>query len=647
MGVYNHLGGKDGLWSRVLIRGFDGLTAGMTALAGLPPDQRLRACGRAYRQFASENPAVYQLMFGAGKAKARVDVLDDVHPHAEAAFGALVAAVVTTQHAGLVMAGDPFDLAMRIWSAVHGAMSLELAGSGPPNEDSAGTYERIIDMIEAGLAPPATSVNAANHSHAVRPLGGPRRARSRTLALDRVSERWRLRLGRWLGVRTRFWSWWLRGSGGGGGSGGWSGAVVCGRVWSVQVVMPVVSSRVTVQSPECLSRWWRRHSDIRFACGGLVAGCEGFDVVEVVVAGCAAAAGEAAVHVAGDDGAGHVRGWAVGSRSGRGDEAVVVGEQDPPLGGGVGGDAPGHGGGDRAVPVQFGGLGVQAHEGGRGDGDLDAGALPVRLDQVRIGQHAGAQHRPGRRRGADPRSGCRRLCRGWWRRRPRPARRSRWPHPRRRGRRRQSAMPCSLGERDHPPLTDRVGVGVLLLGRGRDPQHRPLHDARNWVRVCSAARSTTSASTTAPTRGSTSGWPRPGRSRAAARCPRPATVRGWPGRRPTRSEAVGHPVAHRPGRHPQRGRDLVTGEPVLRPVTSVQRGQQFRGAGLQQPDVPFHRDEGVDLTVHVQHRRGQHVQHLDQRRVTGPVGPGRRRSRSGTTSASTTFGGSTHRRGVT
>ena len=156
MGVYNHLGGKDGLLVAVLIRGFDGLTAGMTALDGLPPDQRLRACGRAYRQFASENPAVYQLMFGAGKAKARVDVLDDVQPHAEAAFGALVAAVVTTQHAGLVMAGDPFDLAMRIWSAVHGAMSLELAGSGPPNEDSAGTYERIIDMIEAGLAPPAT-----------------------------------------------------------------------------------------------------------------------------------------------------------------------------------------------------------------------------------------------------------------------------------------------------------------------------------------------------------------------------------------------------------------------------------------------------------------------------------------------------------
>jgi AcrR family transcriptional regulator len=154
MGVYNHLGGKDGLVAAVLIRGFDGLSAALNALSGQPPERRMRECGRAYRRFALRNPAVYTLMFG-GSAKA--DGRDDVVEHAEAAFDALVGAVVATQQAGLVMAGEPFDLAMRIWSAVHGAMSLELAGSGPPNDDSLGTYERIIDMIEAGLAPLATS----------------------------------------------------------------------------------------------------------------------------------------------------------------------------------------------------------------------------------------------------------------------------------------------------------------------------------------------------------------------------------------------------------------------------------------------------------------------------------------------------------
>jgi len=153
MGVYNHLGGKDGLVAAVLIRGFDGLTGGLTAVAGVAPERRMRECGRAYRRFALENPAVYTLMFGSAKADGR----DDVDEHAQAAFGALVGAVVTMQQAGLVMAGEPFDLAMRIWSAVHGAMSLELAGSGPPNDDAVGTYERIVDMVEAGLAPPAES----------------------------------------------------------------------------------------------------------------------------------------------------------------------------------------------------------------------------------------------------------------------------------------------------------------------------------------------------------------------------------------------------------------------------------------------------------------------------------------------------------
>ena len=149
MGVYNHLDGKDGLVAAVLIRGFDGLNGAMTALAALPSARRLRESGRAYRRFALENPAVYTLMFGTPEAGAR----DDVVAHAQAAFSALVAAVVAAQQAGLVMAGEPFDVAMRIWSAVHGAMSLELAGSGPPNDDTEGTYERLLDMIEAGLAP--------------------------------------------------------------------------------------------------------------------------------------------------------------------------------------------------------------------------------------------------------------------------------------------------------------------------------------------------------------------------------------------------------------------------------------------------------------------------------------------------------------
>src|SRR5580698_877097 len=52
MGVYNRLGGKDGLIDALLIIGFDRLRASIAG--GDEPDllERLRACGMRYRRFA-------------------------------------------------------------------------------------------------------------------------------------------------------------------------------------------------------------------------------------------------------------------------------------------------------------------------------------------------------------------------------------------------------------------------------------------------------------------------------------------------------------------------------------------------------------------------------------------------------------------
>src|SRR5215467_14906959 len=63
MGVYNRLGGKDGLVDALLIKGFDRLRAAMEA--GREPDMlaRLRSCGLRYREFALTNPNFYAIMF--------------------------------------------------------------------------------------------------------------------------------------------------------------------------------------------------------------------------------------------------------------------------------------------------------------------------------------------------------------------------------------------------------------------------------------------------------------------------------------------------------------------------------------------------------------------------------------------------------
>ncbi len=67
MGVYNRLGGKDGLVEALLIKGFDRLrvsleeafaAAGESAMRG-----RFISCGLAYRRFALANPHFYAIMF--------------------------------------------------------------------------------------------------------------------------------------------------------------------------------------------------------------------------------------------------------------------------------------------------------------------------------------------------------------------------------------------------------------------------------------------------------------------------------------------------------------------------------------------------------------------------------------------------------
>src|SRR5882757_9305994 len=85
MGVYNRLGGKDGLVDALLIRGFDRLRASISA--GDEPDmlERLRACGGRYRQFALANPHFYAIMFEDAIPHEHDSA--EVAEHAAATFG--------------------------------------------------------------------------------------------------------------------------------------------------------------------------------------------------------------------------------------------------------------------------------------------------------------------------------------------------------------------------------------------------------------------------------------------------------------------------------------------------------------------------------------------------------------------------------
>jgi AcrR family transcriptional regulator len=150
MGVYNHLGGKDGLVAAILIRGFDGLTAAISEGGEADPVERLRACGLRYREFALGNPQHYAVMFEA--ALPMETESPQVQEHSTAAFMALVEKVQYGMAHGSIRGGDVFDTAQQIWSTVHGAVALELKGL-VLTPDPAATYRELLELLIRGTAP--------------------------------------------------------------------------------------------------------------------------------------------------------------------------------------------------------------------------------------------------------------------------------------------------------------------------------------------------------------------------------------------------------------------------------------------------------------------------------------------------------------
>lgn len=154
MGVYNRLGGKDGLVDALLIRGFDRLRVSLEEAMAAPGEPGMRgrfvACGLAYRQFALANPHFYAIMFEGAVPHENDNA--ELAEAATACFGALVRAVELSAAAGVIAAPDPLEAAQQIWSAVHGAVALELKGM-VQTPDPQYTYQAFLATLIRGLAP--------------------------------------------------------------------------------------------------------------------------------------------------------------------------------------------------------------------------------------------------------------------------------------------------------------------------------------------------------------------------------------------------------------------------------------------------------------------------------------------------------------
>jgi AcrR family transcriptional regulator len=128
-----HFGDKEGMLVAFCHQGFDLLYADMlAAYEGHRSDsavERMQALGRAYVEFAVEHRSHFEIMFRAGLDKT---AHENLHGESGRVFGLLLQVIGELQEEGS-FADEPLpDVALYLWSVVHGFSTILVDGSMPP-----------------------------------------------------------------------------------------------------------------------------------------------------------------------------------------------------------------------------------------------------------------------------------------------------------------------------------------------------------------------------------------------------------------------------------------------------------------------------------------------------------------------------------
>ena len=145
MVVYTHFGDKDGLVTATLDASFDRFASALQQLHDDDPWAHLRKLGHAYRNFAKKHPNAYRLLFG-GTGGPRPET-----PSSRRAFDALTRAIGRVLAHLDRSARDIEPIALDVWAATHGIVSLELAGACDNVPDVDAAFDHLIAFIEAGI----------------------------------------------------------------------------------------------------------------------------------------------------------------------------------------------------------------------------------------------------------------------------------------------------------------------------------------------------------------------------------------------------------------------------------------------------------------------------------------------------------------
>jgi AcrR family transcriptional regulator len=150
MTPYRYFADKDAILTAVRTRAFNRHAEALELAfeGGANTVERANAVGRAYLDFALSHPEAYKLMFD-------IKLPDDAaHPELLAA-GARSRATMTAHLKAMidagVLRGDPDLIGHMFWSALHGAIQLQLAGLLSPPFDAERLSGEIMRTLWIGL----------------------------------------------------------------------------------------------------------------------------------------------------------------------------------------------------------------------------------------------------------------------------------------------------------------------------------------------------------------------------------------------------------------------------------------------------------------------------------------------------------------
>jgi AcrR family transcriptional regulator len=142
--LYKHVGGLDDLHRRLALAGMADLTAVVQeATVGRSGGDALRAFAATYRAYARAHPGRYAAIQRAPEPA------DTELAEAGARLAGLVVAILR----GYGLDADAGVHATRaVRSALHGFVTLEAVGGFGLPQDVDESYERLVDLLDAGLA---------------------------------------------------------------------------------------------------------------------------------------------------------------------------------------------------------------------------------------------------------------------------------------------------------------------------------------------------------------------------------------------------------------------------------------------------------------------------------------------------------------